>query len=228
MSNVLSLDPAELDLSKRESLSDLVYARLREEIMSGLWRPGERLTIRGQAERFRTSPTPVRDAMLQLAGEQALTLAPRSFRIPTLTKAQFVEIRKMRVALETLAAGEAAALAPAGLADELAAIHEELAAAKAAGDSRSTMILNRRFHFTLYAGADLPQCLDTIKALWARTAPYQFNLYLHPRPQPPETHEHLRIVEGLRRGDARQVVEAVRLDITERSTPIDDSLFLQA
>lgn len=225
MVSVLPLEAADLDLSKHESLSELVYARLREEIMSGLWRPGERLTIRSQAGRFRTSPTPVRDAMLQLASEQALRLAPRSFRVPTLSKSQFIEIRKMRVALETLAAAEAAARAPSGFADELAAIHEELARVKSAGNVRSTMILNRRFHFTLYAGAAMPQCLNVIESLWARAAPYMHNLYLRRPPQAPETHEHLRIIEGVRRGDASLASEAVRLDITERSTPVDDDLF---
>lgn len=225
MQSVLSLDVEDVDLSRRASLSDLVYARLREEIMSGLWRPGDRLTIRGQAARFRTSPTPVRDAMLQLAGEQALTLAPRSFRVPTMAKGRFMEIRKMRVALETMAAEEAAAVAPFSVADDLDAIHEELARVKAGGDARNTMILNRHFHFTLYAGAGMPQCLDAIKALWARAAPYQHYLYVRPCPQTPETHEHLRIIEALRRRDGALAREAVRLDITVRSTPINDDLF---
>lgn len=219
------LDSADLDLSQRDNLSEVVYARLREEIMSGLWKPGERLTIRSQAERFHTSPTPVRDAMLQLAREEALSLAPRSFRVPQLTKAQFLEIRKMRVALETLAAEEAARRAPPGLADELAAIHEELARVKAKQDVQGTMSLNRRFHYTLYAGADMPHCLETILRLWARAAPYMHHLYRGGAPQPPEAHEHLRIVTGIRAGDPAVVKEALRLDITDRSVPMDDDLF---
>ena len=225
MHSVLPLEMQDIDLSRRASLSELVYARLREEIMSGLWRPGDRLTIRGQAARFRTSSTPVRDAMLQLAGEQALTLAPRSFRIPTLSKPQFVEIRRMRVALETMAAEEAAAVAPFSVADDLEVIHDELARVKAEGDARNTMILNRQFHFTLYGGAGMPQCLEAIKALWARAAPYQHYLYFGPSPQTPENHEHLRIVDALRRRDGALAREAIQLDITVRSTPLNDDLF---
>lgn len=219
---------ADPDLSRHHSLSDLVYSHLREEIMSGLWRPGERLTIRSQAARFRISPTPVRDAMLLLASEKALRLDTRAFAIPTLTKTAFVEIRRIRVALETLAAAEAARRQEEGLADRLDAVHTALAEAKQAGDIRGTMIFNRRFHFMLYAAAGMPQCFDMIQALWARAAPYQHNLYVRPPKQSALAHQHLRIIEAVRRVDPAETAGAVETDITERSTPLDDDLFDRA
>ncbi len=53
-------------------LGSSVYATLREALITGRLKPNDRLRIRELAEQVGTSVTPVRDAILQLAKEQAL------------------------------------------------------------------------------------------------------------------------------------------------------------
>lgn len=214
-----------VDLSQNESLSRRAYNHLREEIMSGLWKPGERISIRRQAERFHISATPVREAMLQLTAEQALRLETRSFSVPVLSKQEFLEIRKIRSALEHLLTMEAVRKPDAALAETLSAIHSRLIDAKQSGDFRTVMIENRRFHFTVYERAELPQAFTMVKNLWARSGPYQHSLYLRRPAIEPDAHDHLRVIRAIETGNAEAAASAIVEDITLRGVRMDDQQY---
>ncbi|UOM33276.1 GntR family transcriptional regulator [Acuticoccus sp. I52.16.1] len=211
-----------IDLSHRDNLSQLIYAQLRNEIIGGQWHPAAKLSIRQQAQRFRVSVTPVREALLQLASEKALVLEPRSFRVPVLSRAEFIEIRKARVALEGLLAGEAVVQPDAAFAGRLAALHEELIGAKLAGRYDVVMQRNRDFHFSLYEKASMPQVVSIVEGLWAQTGPYQHSLYRRETAVPADTHDHLRVIQAVRRGDAALAARAVVDDITLRGVRLEE------
>jgi len=216
---------AKIDFSNRDSLSTLAYNQLRDEIISGLWKPGERLTIRGQADRFGISPTPVREAMLQLASEKALLLGSRSFSIPVLTEAEFIELRKIRASLEYLLTKEAIQNPDQGLATRLAGIHEKLISAKQEKDFSRVMIENRRFHFALYEQAGMPEALSIVRGLWTRSGPYQHSLYLRHPPIEPQKHDHLRVLKAIESGDGEAAAQSIVDDITLRGVRIHDASY---
>ena len=90
-------------------LGSSVYATLREALITGRLKPNDRLRIRELAEQVGTSVTPVRDAILQLAKEQALVLrTPTDIRVPQPSEQQYQEIRPLRLELEGLGAAKAA------------------------------------------------------------------------------------------------------------------------
>jgi DNA-binding GntR family transcriptional regulator len=59
-------------LSTGPTLADQAYRALREEIISGVLGPGERLTERHLAARLGVSPTPVREALQRLEHEHLI------------------------------------------------------------------------------------------------------------------------------------------------------------
>lgn len=135
---------------KHAYLGTSVYSSLREALVTGRLKPDDKLRIRDLASQLGTSVTPVRDAILQLAKEQALVMkTPKDIRVPTLTRQQYLEIRSVRLALEGLAAESAAALATeedfqrieANITANLEAIHRE--------DMSEALKLNQTFHFFL-------------------------------------------------------------------------------
>ena len=99
------------NLSKisRENLTSKVYQQIKEAIMSGHFQPGERLPIRSLAEKMGTSITPVREALLKLVSLGALNLKPaHPISVPVLNKEKYLENRTIRIAVEGLAAAQAA------------------------------------------------------------------------------------------------------------------------
>jgi len=91
--------------SQYKSLSDLVYRRLRDQIIWGIIRPGSILSVRKLAEELSVSPMPVREALLRLALEELVEVAPRSStRVTSISLDRVREICEMRNYLEPLAA----------------------------------------------------------------------------------------------------------------------------
>lgn len=83
----------------RGLLRDDVYARLREAIVDGTFQPGEQLRDQELAEWLGVSRTPVREAMLRLAGSGLVSAAPgRSTTVAPL------EVRAVRDAAAVVAA----------------------------------------------------------------------------------------------------------------------------
>lgn len=205
------------------NLSTQVLREIRTAIVLGDLAPGARLTFRDVAQRLNASVTPVREALLQLVAERVLSVGlGRTITVPLLTRAQFLELRVIRVVLEGMAAEAAARHAEPRLADELESIHRQLDEAKIARNARQATIQNRAFHFRLYEAAALPALLGMIENIWLRTGPYHRYIFADPskhifdnpggkRTQP--QHAHRRVIAGLRAGRPGDVRLAIEADI---------------
>ncbi|MEU4373899.1 GntR family transcriptional regulator [Pseudonocardia alni] len=115
---------------ERRGLRDHVYERILELLLSGGLEPGTRLGIDTIARDLDVSPTPVREAMVQLERTGLVTReALKGYRVaPPLAADQLAELFDARLMLETTAASMAAPATPAMLA-ELRSAHARHAAA---------------------------------------------------------------------------------------------------
>ncbi|MFC7621314.1 GntR family transcriptional regulator [Microlunatus sp. GCM10028923] len=95
----------------RRALRDQVYDRVLELLLSGEIEAGERLSIDTMARDLSVSPTPVREAMVQLERTGLVTReALKGYRVaPPLDPEQLTELFDARVMLEETAARLAAA-----------------------------------------------------------------------------------------------------------------------
>ncbi|WP_243229732.1 GntR family transcriptional regulator [Microbacterium sp. CIAB417] len=91
---------------ERRGLRDHVYERILQLLLSGEAAPGERLSIDTIARQLDVSPTPVREAMVQLERTGLVTReALKGYRVaPPLGLAQLQELFEARIMLEARAA----------------------------------------------------------------------------------------------------------------------------
>lgn len=192
-----------------------VYALLREALITGRFRPDDRLRIRDLAEQLGTSVTPVRDAILQLAKEKALVLrTPRDIRVPVLSQEQYAEIRSIRLALEGLAAETAAGKVTAeqlqmlegNVRDNLQAVHS--------GELVAALKLNQAFHFALADIAGMPLLRDVLDSLWMRTGPLIALAYGDFNERMAIEH-HWEVLRALEKGDGAAARQAICTDILD-------------
>ncbi|GAB5467486.1 MAG: GntR family transcriptional regulator [Rhodospirillales bacterium] len=199
-----------------ESLSALVYARLRRALMRAELKPLERLKIREIAQRMGTSETPVREAVMRLANEGAIEIKPRYYvRVRRLSVSGYTEIRDIRMHLEPLAAERALAHIVEDDIRHIAERHAALVRAEAEGDWPTALQTNFDFHFGIYYKAQMPALIELLESLWIRIGPLLSELYPHAPPTYQGRHQHEAVLEALRARDSYALREAVRMDLIE-------------
>lgn len=162
----------QLDSLEHDNLGSTVYQLLCKALIQGRLQPGARLKIRDLAEQLGTSVTPVRDAILRLVQEQALTMqSPRDIRVPHMTVARYLEIRAIRIRLEGLAAETAAHKADNSALARLEDIIRRNAVAMSAQDIALGCELNQQFHFALVEIANLPFLQGILYRIWLQMGP---------------------------------------------------------
>ena len=155
---------------ERQSLNDRVLRELRDAIVSGDFKPGDRLVEGRLAERFGVSRNPVREALKALGNEGLITIVPmRGAVVTRLTESEAADVVELRAALEgfsaRLAARRLSKEAGEALADVLAAGDEALAR----GDIEELQRLNDRFHGGLANAGSNRVLADFMRTLRAKT-----------------------------------------------------------
>ncbi len=178
---------------RTSNLGVKVYRELRSALIEGRYLPGQKITIRGVAAKYRTSLTPAREALHYLAAEGVLVSeSNRSARIPVMTGDRIRELRDIRMSIEGLAAARAAARITLKEVQQLRRLAGEISAARTRGEVDIDVAKLTEFQFSVYRASHMPQLVKIIETLWLQTGPYLRLLYP----------DYIRSV-GSRRGDWR-------------------------
>ncbi len=130
------LPPSRYFVTVRDSLSEKVYKAFKRDIIRGVYQPGEPLTEKVLAKRYKASRTPVRESALRLQQERLLRIVPnRGYFVSHITLQELNEIYEFRTAVECTAAELAATK---GGEPELLARLIELAQTSYRTDSRES------------------------------------------------------------------------------------------
>ncbi len=93
----------------RATLQSQIVAQLQERLITGKFKPGEKLTLRALAESLGTSLMPVREALQHLQSIGALDVQRnRTAIVPVLSAEEILELSEIRCALEGIGAERAA------------------------------------------------------------------------------------------------------------------------
>ena len=200
--------PSDFARAPKGGLVGFVESQLRQALLEGRLRPGERLVTRDLAARLGTSPTPVREALLRLVAAGVIEAAPsQSFQVPVLDAARYLELADIRAVLEGLAAERAVARITAADIAMLRGINRDFQAAKRSGDVAAALVRNRAFRFALYELAGMPALVDMIERLWLQIGP-TLN-FLYPQAAAPGEHSYDRILLALENRDVAAVRAAI-------------------
>jgi DNA-binding GntR family transcriptional regulator len=142
----------------RQRLSPQVAVRIRDRIMTGAEAPGDRLRAEHLAEQFGISATPVREALMSLAGEGLVDFDPgRGFRVVTMTRQDVLDLFDTQAYIS----GELAARAATRLGDDdlarLRALQESLVSSISADDLAATERVDFELHRLINRAAASPK-----------------------------------------------------------------------
>jgi DNA-binding GntR family transcriptional regulator len=199
---------------RAETLGHRIREQLRDALMSGLFRPGEKLTLRAVAASLGVSLTPVREALFHLVSEGALEMRENgSIYVSKLDRQKIRELVKVRVSLESLAMLEAMPhLTDADIA-EIVNYNNQLIEANARQDYVALTKANWHFHFKIYHTSQMPLLIRMIEACWLRTGSYLNVIYPEFAKSDDGVNNHQAILDAIRQGDGKSAAEAIARDI---------------
>src|SRR5512132_3729195 len=126
------------------SVTDRIYRALRRDILSGALKPGDTVSVRDLARRFRGSRTPAREALIRLSHDRLVTIHPRRGAFVTgISLRELHQVFQVRELLEGLAARLACQNPDKSVLD---ALEDELRVARASGKYHDLATIGMKIH----------------------------------------------------------------------------------
>jgi DNA-binding GntR family transcriptional regulator len=206
------LNISKIDQSK---LRENVYTALHDAFTRGEFAPGDVVNLRSLAALLGTSMTPVREAVRRLVAEGALIDTPsRTLAVPAFDQERMLDLKRARLALETLVIDLAMEKMDQDTIDRLKTIVNTPSSEDSA---QPDLVKNYEFHFTLYRLSGSQVLLPLIDALWLQYGAYLNLIIAHPHAKTIAEHKHhLEIIDALGRND-RVAARAALVEDIERS-----------
>lgn len=203
-------DDLQLQMDEDLPLRDVVFRTLREAILKGVLKPGERLMELQLAEKLGVSRTPIREAIRMLEQEGLAVTTPRKgAEVAKMTEKDLFDVLTIREALEQLAAELACDAAGEGEIRSLEEERDHFERATRSGEIKKIAESDMRFHELLYEASGNQKLIAMLSNL--REQMYRFRVeYLKDAENYPNLiAEHKAIVEGLKSRDKEKVREAL-------------------
>jgi DNA-binding GntR family transcriptional regulator len=181
-----------------------VYDALRNDIVKGKLKPGQKIVMSEVAKTFGISEIPVREAIRRLESEGLIEFIPHvGATVCKMDESEFIEIYLIRTELETFAARVATYhITPKDIRFLVNKNREMENAIKE--DRLEVMgLLNKDFHLRLYYAALFPYLYKLICDLWEKTRYPQNFFTFFPERAAESVKEHARIIRALESKDAK-------------------------
>ena len=206
-----------------ETRFETLVDALREAILTGRYKAGERLVQDDLAEAFGVSRIPLREALRRLEGEGLVLISPnRGAIVRPLAPKDIVDLYDLRLALETLAVRRAAERY-ADVREATLRRQAEAKAAAASGALTTLFHLDRDFHADLAAASDNPHLVAALAGQWSQIMRIM-HAYLRVGTYTPNVwEEHVALADAIAHGDADGAAERLRAHlVTSRDHILSD------
>ncbi|QRF68778.1 GntR family transcriptional regulator [Ponticoccus alexandrii] len=194
-----------------ETISERLLAAIRRDIVLGDLAPGSRLRVDELSKRYGTSHIPVREALLQLAGERLVRLEPHKGAVLRTVTPKFVaDIHDTRAAIESLLIRRATEKITSAEMEDLESLCEAHAAAATTGNDIALSETNKAFHRHIAQVADNPEASYILDQGWDLVISLRHRFAQAPERIADIVRQHRSIVAAVRARDIDQAVCAVQ------------------
>jgi DNA-binding GntR family transcriptional regulator len=197
-------------IERHQTLREKILETIRESILRGALKPGEKVAEPELAERFGISRTPIREAFRQLESEGYLTVIPRKGAVVTSLSERDVE---EFYAIKSILEGYAARMAASNLSDKdierLEAINDRLEQLARDGDVKTFFRVHNEFHELFIRAARNDKLLELIGQLLLKFNRLRMASLSLPGRMEISVNEHKKILDAFRRHDGEKANQLV-------------------
>ena len=187
-------------------LRDVVFNTLREAILKGELKPGERLMELQLAAKLGVSRTPIREAIRMLEQEGlAVTIPRKGAEVAKMTEKDMEDVLQIREALDELAAKIAC---------------EQISEEQLEDNVKKIAEADVKFHDIIYQSTGNPKLVNMLNNLREQMYRYRVEYLKDENNYPTLMKEHKDIVEGLVRKNKMQVTETMHQHVKNQAVAV--------
>lgn len=218
----------QLNMDDYLPLRDVVFNTLRQAILRGELKPGERLMEIQLANKLGVSRTPIREAIRKLELEGLVLMIPRrGAEVAEITEKSLRDVLEVRGALEELAVKLACQKITDEQIAELRAAEKEFEQALNSGDVTVYAEADVKFHDVIYHATDNQRLIQLLFNL--REQMYRYRVEYLKREEAHGTLlvEHKKIIETIANRDMDAAVDAVCQHIDNQVSAVIDTIRME-
>lgn len=184
------------------NLRTRAWTAIRASIITGELQAGEIYPVAYFASRLGVSATPVREALLDLAGEGLMQVMPnRGFRILELSEHDLDEIFQLRLLLEVPSVGQVSGRLTAVQVQHCKTLARQIEECAASGDLPEFLKLDRAFHCALIEPLGNERLLTMINRLRDQARLLALPALARSEQLVASSGEHSEMLDAVARGD---------------------------
>lgn len=202
-------------------LRDVVFNTLRQSILTGELKPGERLMEIHLADKLGVSRTPIREAIRKLELEGLVTMIPRrGAEVAQITEKSLKDVLEVRRALDALCAELACDRISAEEEMQLKKACDEFAQATVTKDATVIARADVAFHDIIVQATGNRRLVQLINNLSEQMYRYRFEYIKDENRHDSLIEEHRMIYESIVGRDKEKAAEAAKLHIDNQERSI--------
>ena len=191
-----------IKLENYKPLREVVFETLREAIIKGTLKPGERLMEVQLAEEMGVSRTPVREAIRKLELEGFVVMLPRKGAyVSGISTKDIVDVFEVRAGLESLAAGLAAERITEEELEDLNRFLVEVIIHAEKGDLEKVVQSDSAFHDIIYEASRNRRMVQIINKLREQIQRFRSTSLAYPGRIEQTLEEHKKLVKAITERD---------------------------
>lgn len=205
-----------LVIKPTKTIRQKVYEHLRETILNGEIKPGERVVESDIASRIGTSRTPVREALHTLEREGLLESIPRiGYTVTTISEAEVSELSSIRLVLEDLSLKWALEKNPKKLIGDLKENISRSEVLLEAGDVKSFVEMDTKFHQIIAEIADSKQLTEITQSIRRKMLRYRLQSIYTEENVKRAIAGHTLVYKAISDGNTQKALDALKAHIDQ-------------
>ena len=210
----------EVNANEYLPLREVVFNNLRDAILKGQLKPGERLLENHLADKLGVSRTPVREALRMLEQENLVELIPmRGAQVLDISAEDIKNILEIRSALEVVSIRHACQKMDNDSLKELKKYNAEFEAAFEARDYEGVATADEKFHDVIFSAAGNKRLVVIISNIQAQVYRYRMAYLKVYETKTAVLNHHRNIIEAIEKHDAA-LGEKVMAEHIEHQTQV--------
>lgn len=209
-------------------LRDVVFRTLRQAILTGEMKPGERLLEIHLANKLGVSRTPIREAIRMLELEGLVVMVPRrGAQVAQITEKSMSDVLEVRCALDELAVALACERIEDEEIEELKDACEDFEKIIETKDIQKIAKADIAIHDVIYKASGNPRLTQLINNLAEQMYRYRFEYLKDETQHQALCREHWDIYKNVKKRDTEVAKELIRLHVENQEKSIIKQIKLE-